>query len=166
MNKNTIIAGYGIIGSYTHQAFSALKLLNCEYKNFKSFQKACESLDKKIVEKLILPLTNNSIGNIDPSLNELQKFDFKKITEIDLPINHALVGCKNFDISDIKNIISYKIALKQCEKEIKKLGCNTIEHPETAGAIIEIIQKGDTILAAIGPKDIAHQYGGNTKTPL
>ena len=51
----------------------------------------------------------------------MKKYKFKIIKKLQLPIHHNLVAVKGTKLNDITDIFSHEQALKQCQKNIKKI---------------------------------------------
>ncbi len=62
-------------------------------------------------------------------------------------------------IADLKRVLSHPIALAQCERTLKGLKLNVVEHFDTAGAARDVAEAGDPTQAAIAPVGAAEVYG-------
>lgn len=149
--KDNIVAGYGCLFSYSHQAYQTFGLEQTAYEDFRSFEAASAALHKGKARWLILPLRNNCQGAIDGVGALLEAYPFKKIDEREVLIEYALFGNDLSLLERIKTVTSHPIALGQCRSYIAGKGWRQIERGDTSGAVLDVMMQNDPTLAAIGP---------------
>ncbi|HSQ97562.1 MAG TPA: prephenate dehydratase domain-containing protein [Rickettsiales bacterium] len=99
----------------------------------------------------ILPFENSITSSIYENIEFVFDNDINIIGEYFLPVELNLIGQKNSDIKNIKNIYSHPKALKQCSEFVKNF--NTIETSSTSEAQLKILELNNRNFA-IGSKPI------------
>ena len=153
MNK---ILFLGPEGSYSHKV---AKELNKELEDYvMEPQQNFQSIHNGVLENKtfigVLPFENSITTNIYENVEFMFDNDILYIIgEYFLPIKLNLIGHKNSNINNIKNVYSHPKALKQCSNFITKHNVNTIQSLSTSNAQYEI-QKLDNSNFAISSEVI------------
>lgn len=101
----------------------------------------------------VLPIENSIEGIVRPTIDNLYLTDVKIQLQLDIPIEHCLIGKGNK--GEIENIISHPQALAQCQKYITdnfSQNINLINATSTAASVEEILDK-DKNYAAIASEN-------------
>jgi chorismate mutase/prephenate dehydratase len=110
-------------------------------------------LEKYHIDCFVLPISNNTTGDINDHLDIINKYsNFEIIKKLPLKINHTLYGLLDSNLKNINKVVSHKEALKQCSNFIKNF--ELVETWNTFAGIEYIINKNDISIAAIAPLNI------------
>ncbi|AUG54362.1 prephenate dehydratase [Thalassospira marina] len=158
MTNQMRIAFQGMHGAYSDQAarraFPGAVTVPC-----RTFEGAFGALRDGEVDLAVIPIDNTLAGRVADVHHLLPDSGVHIIGETFLRINHALLGVKGTQISDIREIRSHVHALGQCRKIRKELGVPAIVGSDTAGCAKEVADLGDKGIAAIAPVLAAEIYG-------
>ena len=112
------IAYQGVAGSYSESC--AKKMYpDCETIPCKTFDECFERSSEDSSIKSLIPESNKTTGNIGVEYL-IFKYRLNIYAEHFFPINHNLLGLKDSNISDIKDVYSHAQALSQSSSFIKK----------------------------------------------
>ena len=119
------------------------------YKSYQThpcltFEQTLLSVSSGEVELAMIPVENSIAGKVTDMHILLENTNLKIIAEHYHRIKHYLLGKKNVKLNDLKNVYSHIHALSQCKKSINKLGLNSINFIDTAGAA-EFISRSKNI---------------------
>jgi chorismate mutase/prephenate dehydratase len=154
--------GYlGPKGTFSHQA--ALNFFpkgNNEFIAFSTIEKLFEGLDKGSVNYIIIPIENSLEGTLNDTLDNLVERDVFIRGEFELRIIQNLIGLKESDIENIKEIYSHPQAFNQSKLWIKSKLPNVELKPtnSTAEAVKKIKEMRIKENAAIGTKIASEIY--------
>ncbi|OSQ40635.1 prephenate dehydratase [Thalassospira mesophila] len=158
MTDQMRIAFQGMHGAYSDQAarraFPGAVTVPCP-----TFEGAFGALRDGEVDLAVIPIDNTLAGRVADVHHLLPDSGVHIIGETFLRINHALLGVKGTQISDIREIRSHVHALGQCRKIRKELGVPAVVGSDTAGCAKEVADLGDKSIAAIAPVLAAEIYG-------
>ncbi|MGL1893770.1 MAG: 3-deoxy-7-phosphoheptulonate synthase [Spirochaetaceae bacterium] len=126
----------------------------------KSFKDVFDSVLDGSVSSGLIPLENSLAGSINENYDLLKSYPDLFITgEVKVRISHSIIGTKNAELSDIKEVYSHPQGLAQCSAFIEKHGLKPVSHYDTAGAVKDISEKADKSKAAIASTLSAEIYG-------
>ena len=145
-----------------HGAYSDL-VCRKFYKSYKTypcltFEKTLSSVSDKTVELAMIPVENSIAGRVTDMHILLENTNLKIIAEYYHRVEHHLLGKKNVKINDLKNVYSHSHALNQCKKNINKLGLNSINFIDTAGAAEFISKSNNSENSAVASELAAKIY--------
>ena len=153
------VACQGTSGSYSQVAYEALfdkgDLSFCD-----TFEEVFKAVDSRIVDYGILPIENNTAGDVAQTYELMNKYSFYISRAVAIPINHVLAGVKGANFEDISLVYSHEQALRQCSGFFGKnvhLKPKTFENTATAAKMVT--GKGDKSIAAICSAESARLYG-------
>jgi prephenate dehydratase len=129
----------------------------------RTFRKVCEMLDQDEVDCAVMAIENSIAGSILENYALLRDFHLRIIGEVYLHIEMNLMIYPGTKISNIREIHSHPIALKQCAEYIdRRFGPIELrDNWDTAGAARQLsIEKYDYV-ATIGNERSAKIYGLN-----
>ena len=166
MSQKTIIGGNGVVGSNTYRVFAKLfDTDKYEYFDAGKFSTLLDGLVSGEYAKIILPTRNAIIGVIEPAVEAREAAIAKgaKLKEeqaYSIPIYHALISGPAGSLESLKRIYSYKVAFEQCRHALNMLGLEERQHPDTYGAVVDVVARNRADEAAIGPIEAAKDLGG------
>ncbi len=125
-----------------------------------SFHTLCESLKKGESDFAVMAIENSIAGSILPNYFLLQEYHFSIIGEVYLPIHMHLLALPGVKMSDIKNIESHPMAIRQCSDYLHRLnGIEIRESDDTAYSAKKVSEKKLKDTAAIANEHAAKRFG-------
>jgi len=125
-----------------------------------SFHTLCESLKKGESDFAVMAIENSIAGSILPNYFLLQEYHFSIIGEVYLPIHMHLLALPGVKLSDIKNIESHPMAIRQCSDYLHRLnGVEIRESDDTAYSAKKVADKKLKDTAAIANEHAAKKFG-------
>ncbi len=110
----------------------------------------------------IMAVENTIAGSILQNYKLIESRDLVIVGEYKLRIKHALAALPGVEISDIREVNSHPMALRQCAEYLENLpGVKLVEKDDTAGSARWISQNCLRDHAAICPAGAAALYGMN-----
>ena len=130
---------------------------------YENFNDVVEALRMDEINYAILPIENNTSGEVKQSLEAILKSRvwINAIWSLALPVQHCLIGKEGLNVDEIVEVYSHPKALEQCSVYTSKMqekGVKVTASYDTAGAV-EMISKSEKIEAAIASKYAAELYG-------
>lgn len=129
------------------------------YLSFATIPDMLRALRENEIEKAVVPIENSSQGVVDFSIDALINGNGIVIeNEFISRIRHNLIGVGTID--EIEVVTSIPQALSQCGENIKKLGhsIKIVSSDSTSAAVMEVAEKNDSKIAAIGPMSAFEIY--------
>src|SRR6478752_10723558 len=125
-----------------------------------SFHRLCESLKNGEADFAVMAIENSIAGSILPNYFLLQDYHFNIIGELYLPIHMHLLALPGVKLSDIKNIESHPMAIRQCSDYLHRLnGVEIRESDDTAYSAKKVSEKKLKDTAAIANEQAAKKFG-------
>ena len=167
MPMKNIIGGNGDQrGSNSYNVFEKLfGKSHYQYHNAGHFDSLVQKLILGEYDKIIIPVHNNLIGDVEPVHEALAKFVTNKVklyeeNEYKCLINHALIGGPDSSLEELTKIYGYPVATNQCRDAMKRLNKEEVFHPDTYGAVVDVVKRNLPNEAAVGPYEAAQKEGG------
>jgi len=125
-----------------------------------SFHALCESLKNGTSDFAVMAIENSIAGSILPNYFLLQEYHFSIIGEVYLPIHMHLLALPGVKLSDIKNIESHPMAIRQCSDYLHRLnGVDIRESDDTALSAKRVKVLNLRTTAAIANEYAAKKFG-------
>lgn len=160
VNGETKVVCFGDKGSYTEQAMDEYfnKPISPIYA--KTFREIMETIKDGRAEYGVMPIENTSTGGITDIYDLLVEFDNYIIGEHVVKVEHCLLGLKEANISDIKQVFSHSQGLMQCSKYLQQhKDMKPIESISTADSAKRVLNENDISNGAIASMKAAECYG-------
>ncbi|KAF3792644.1 Arogenate dehydratase/prephenate dehydratase 1 [Nymphaea thermarum] len=93
-----------------------------------------QAVELWLVDKAVLPIENSLGGSIHRNYDLLLRHRLHIVGEVQLDVNHCLLGLPGVKKEEIKRILSHPQALDQCEFTLSKLGVIRESTDDTAVA--------------------------------
>jgi prephenate dehydratase len=106
----------------------------------------------------MIPVENSTAGRVEEIYRQLPHTSLYVIGEHYEPVNHCLMGTQDSSLEQIKTVGSHPQALAQCDKHLNSLHISPLATLDTAGAALEVSQKGDPSHGAIASSLAAKLY--------
>ena len=149
----------GPAGSFTHQA--ALKKFGGKSNLLpvKSIDEVFQEVQKRDTVYGVVPIENSTEGMVNNTLDNLIRFDLSIYAEVQLDIEHCLIGkAKNYE--SIKTIYTHPQAFAQCRGFIlgKLSPVDWVETKSTSEAVEIVSKSKSSSIAAIGSAAAAKNF--------
>ncbi|UMB53555.1 prephenate dehydratase [Lutibacter sp. A64] len=153
------VAIQGIKGSFHHIVAQQYFGENIDLLECLSFSEMPNLLLDKKADVLIMAIENSIAGAILPNYALIDDFQLNICGEFHLPINHNLMGLKDQNIEDIKEVYSHPMALLQCHNFFKDYPhIKLIEDKDTASVAKRIAENNLKGVGAIASTLAAEIY--------
>lgn len=159
--RNSLCAAFqGERGAYSEIAArrffgEAIELLPCE-----SFDLVFKRVESHRAEAGIVPIENSQAGCIHQNYDLLLKHRLRIVGELNLRVEHNLIGHPGTSLKSIRMVFSHPQALMQCQGNTAKLkDVKVIAAYDTAGSVKKIKEEKLLDAAAIASELAARIYG-------
>lgn len=166
MNGDTCMttAFLGPRGTYSEQAAVEFAGDDANLIEVPNFAAAVNAVEQGRAEFAVVPVENSIEGPVSQSLDILiHDTELKLFAEIEVAIQHVLVGPVDVDLSQVTHVHSHPQALAQCSKwlDANLPGAERVAALSTSGAVQIVVEQGDPKHVAIGPERSQVLYGGD-----
>ncbi|PQQ18398.1 arogenate dehydratase/prephenate dehydratase 1 chloroplastic [Prunus yedoensis var. nudiflora] len=152
------VAYQGLPGAYSEDA--ALKAYpKCETVPCDQFEAAFTAVELWLVDKAVLPIENSVGGSIHRNYDLLLRHRLHIVGEVQLQVNHCLLGLPGVTKEELKRVLSHPQALAQCEMTLSSLGIVRINADDTALAAQMAVSTGLRNTGAVASARAAKIYG-------
>ncbi|KAH6777256.1 arogenate dehydratase 1 [Perilla frutescens var. hirtella] len=152
------VAYQGIPGAYSEtaalKAFPESETVPCD-----EFEAVFKAVELWLVDRAVLPIENSVGGSIHRNYDLLLRHRLHIVGEVQLIVNHCLVGLPGVRKEELKQVLSHPQALEQCEVILNKLGVTRIGTVDTAVAAQVVDSEGVRETGAIASARAASIYG-------
>ena len=114
----------GVEGAYSQVAMQTFFPKISEAFHVKTWREAMEAIRLGKADYAVLPIENSSAGVVAENYDLLTEYDVAIVGEQIISVDHALLGVKGSEISDITCVYSHPQALMQCASYLER------EHPD------------------------------------
>lgn len=157
-DENVLISIQGIRGSFHHMA-TAYLFGEVECLERDRFTEVFEDVEQEKSPFGLVAIENSIAGSLLYNYDNLAQSHANIIGEAFLRISHQLIGHKSAHIEDIHEVWSHPMALNQSQRFLNKLDVRLVETDDTAGAVRDLKEGGQSTTAAIGSRLAAEIYG-------
>ncbi|MCD8330675.1 MAG: prephenate dehydratase, partial [Lachnospiraceae bacterium] len=150
----------GVEGAYSHQATRLFFGRDADMHCVPTFEGAVEEIDRGDAEYAVLPIENTTGGAVGDVLDLQMKYSCYTVAELDLPIQHVLLGLPDARIEDIDTVYSHPQGLMQCSDFLEKhRKWARVPMSNTAASAKRLVADGDVHHAAIASEMAGELYG-------
>lgn len=156
---NPKVACQGTKGSYSEVAYESLFGKNSSLEFHETFDEVFKAVDNGKVDYGILPIENNTAGDVAQTYELMNKYSFYISKVVAIPVKHVLACVKGSDFSQISKVYSHEQALRQCSgffENNPSIAPKVYENTATAAKMVA--EKGDFTVAAICSTESAMLY--------
>ncbi|KAK6932294.1 ACT domain [Dillenia turbinata] len=159
-NDGTLVrvAYQGIPGAYS-EAAARKAYPKCETVPCDQFEDTFKAVELWLVDRAVLPIENSLGGSIHCNYDLLLQHRLHIVGEVQMAVNHCLLGLPGVKREDLKRVLSHPQALAQCEMTLSKYGIGRINADDTAGAAQTVASDGLRDIGAIASAWAATIYG-------
>ncbi|KAK6133292.1 hypothetical protein DH2020_032955 [Rehmannia glutinosa] len=156
--KKVRVAYQGVPGAYSEAA--ALKAYpKCETVPCDLFEAAFKAVELWLADKAVLPIENSVGGSIHRNYDLLLRHRLHIVGEVQLVVNHCLLGLPGVRKEELKRVLSHPQALDQCETTLNELGVTRVTADDTAHAAQIVASEGVRETGAVASARAAEIYG-------
>ncbi|CAA0837181.1 Arogenate dehydratase/prephenate dehydratase 1-chloroplastic [Striga hermonthica] len=156
--KKVRVAYQGVSGAYSEEA--ALKAYpKCETVPCDLFEAAFQAVELWLADKAVLPIENSVGGSIHRNYDLLLRHRLHIVGEVQLVVNHCLLGLPGVRKDELKRVLSHPQALDQCERTLNELGVTIVTADDTARAAQIVASEGVRETGAVASSRAAEIYG-------
>ncbi|KAF6140025.1 hypothetical protein GIB67_001766 [Kingdonia uniflora] len=123
------------------------------------FEATFKAVELWLVDKAVLPIENTLGGNIHRNCDLLLRHRLPIVGEVQLAVNHYLLGLPGVKKDDLKRVLSHPQALAQCEMYLTKLGVVRESTDNTAGTAPFVALNGLKDTGAVASARATDIYG-------
>lgn len=152
------VVGYqGCDGAFTH---SAAKNIFPSYKTqaFNTFKEVMQALEKGEIPCAVVPFENSYAGEVTDVIDLLLDYDCYIHEIYEFKVSQNLLGLKNANIEDIRQIYSHPQALAQSKVFLDTLDAKTFEFLNTALAGKFVADSKNKSIGAVASSETAKLY--------
>lgn len=159
------IAYLGPPGTFSEEA-ARLCVTNSsdELLPFASLAALVSAVESDVADIAVLPIENSLEGSVSTTLDLLiHETRLQIAREVVVPVHHCLITAPGGQITNITEVHSHPQALGQCRRFLGRVlpDRNEVAALSTAGAVKDVVQRGDPSQAAIGTARAAELFGGD-----
>ncbi|XP_027338212.1 arogenate dehydratase/prephenate dehydratase 1, chloroplastic-like [Abrus precatorius] len=152
------VAYQGLPGAHSEDAaFKAYP--KCETVPCDEFETAFKAVELWLADKAVLPIESSVGGSIHRNYDLLLRHRLHIVGEVQLQVNHCLLGLAGVRKEELKGVVSHPQALAQCEMMLSGLGVAKITANCTAAAAKAVVSTGIRDTGAIASSRAAKIYG-------
>ncbi|KAG8365397.1 hypothetical protein BUALT_Bualt18G0100400 [Buddleja alternifolia] len=152
------VAYQGAPGAYSETA--ALKAYpKCQTVPCDQFEAVFKAVELWLVDKAVLPIENSVGGSIHRNYDLLLRHRLHIVGEVQLIVNHCLLGLPGVRKEELKRVLSHPQALDQCERTLNELGVTRVNADDTAGSAQIVAFEGVRETGAVASARAAELYG-------
>ncbi|XP_057526150.1 arogenate dehydratase 2-like [Amaranthus tricolor] len=152
------VAYQGVPGAYSQLA-AEKAYPNCEAVPCEQFETVFEAVEKRLVDRAVLPIENSLGGSIHRNYDLLLRHRLHIVGEVNVRIRHCLLANHGVKLEDLKRVLSHPQALAQCENRLAKLGLIREAADDTAGSAEYIANHQLKDVGALASATAAKIYG-------
>lgn len=156
------IAFLGPVGTFSEEAATMVAGDGDTLIPFASFPALVSAVESDVADMAVLPIENSIEGSVSGTLDLLiHETALQICREVVVPVRHCLSSIPGASITGITTVHSHPQALGQCRRFLERCVPNAHQTAalSTAGAVEEVVKRGDASVAAIGPARAAEIYG-------
>jgi prephenate dehydratase len=151
----------GAPGAYSEQAAHQLLGATASLLPRRSLEQVFDAVVAGGARRAVVPVENTLSGTVPNVYELLLSYDLRVIGEINIHLDHVLVGTASMQLADVRRVLSHPVALAQCTDFFRKhRNIQAIPVFDTAGAVEIVMREEDGYTAAIAARRAAEIYHG------
>ena len=159
--SNQRVAIQGERGSYSEEAAARLLKKKPDIYCCEHFHEIFAATASGQTRYCAVPVENSLAGSIHKNYDLFSQHQLHIVREVNLRIEHNLIGAPGSTLKDIKTVMSHPVALDQCGRFFKEFpGLLKQSSYDTSGSVKRIVEEGWSDCAAIAGRRAAEHYGG------
>jgi prephenate dehydratase len=151
----------GARGAFSEEAARALLGPAASLASCRTLVDVFDALSTGRVSAAVIPVTNSIVGPVPDAAALIARHGARVIDEHLQPIDQAVIGLPGSDLDRVRRVWSHPVALAQCTRWFARYPRTTPSPAfDTAGAVADILRRGNRAEAAIASRRAADVYGG------
>ncbi len=148
-------------GSFSEEATLLLLGKGIEFHCCEAFEEVFRATSQGQTRYCVVPIENSLAGSIHKNYDLLLRYGLKIVQEVNLPIQHHLIGVEGTTFDQIRTVMSHPVALDQCERFFERFP-HLIKQTayDTSGSVKRIVSKNMRDCAGIAGARAAEYYKG------
>ena len=149
----------GELGAFSEEAVGRLcpEARPVPRRTFVDVVRAVESAED---DAGLLPVENTLAGGVAAAYDALAGGRVGVRAEVVIPIRHFLLGAPGATLEGVREVASHPVALSQCARFFAAHpGLEPVSVYDTAGAAMEVAERGDWSRAAVASRRAAERFG-------
>lgn len=160
LKKDVTVVYQGVPGAYSSKAMFEYFGKDVKNINVKTFREAMECVSAGKADYAVLPIENSTAGIVNDTYDLLIEYNNYILDQIQVKVEHALLGLPEAELSDIKTVYSHPQGLMQCSGYLEQhRDWKQVAQANTAGSAKKVTQDRDKTQAAIASEAAAEIYG-------
>ncbi len=161
MKKNGVrVVFQGVEGAYSHAAVRKFFGPETSAYHVPEFEDTMREVAAGRADYAVLPIENSTAGFVNSNYDLLNKYENYIVGEVYVPVEHALLGRPEAELSDIKTVYSHPQALMQCSEYLNaRKDWSQISVLNTAVAAKKVMEEKDKSQAAVASRTAGELYG-------
>ena len=157
----TAVSIQGERGSFSEEAALLLLVKGIEFHCCEAFEEVFRVTSEGETRYCVVPIENSLAGSIHKNYDLLLRYQLKIVQEINLPIQHYLIGVAGATFDQIRTVMSHPVALDQCERFFVRFP-DLVKRTayDTSGSVKRIVSRNLRDCAAIAGARASEFYGG------
>jgi len=154
------VAIQGERGAFSHQA--ALEVLGAtvEVVPRSTFDELFSAVLEGLADRALVPIENSLHGSIHENYDRLLHSPLHIVGETQLRIRQCLIARPGASLEELKEVASHPVALAQCRRFCAEHpGFEAVTAYDTAGAVRDLMERGQSVQGAIASALAAELYG-------
>jgi prephenate dehydratase len=161
MSEAADAAYQGTRGAFSEQAALALCGSGAQLMPCRDLEDVFRAIAEGRAKCGVVPDWNSTAGPVPGCSEFISGYATDVEGEILLPVIHALIVVPGASLVDVREVTSHPMALAQCEEFLRRHpNLRPVPAYDTAGAVADVIRRGDKSVAAIGSRRAADAWGG------
>jgi prephenate dehydratase len=151
----------GAPGAFSEDAARALLGPGARLRPCRTLEAVFAALRSGEVRAAVIPLANSLVGAVPGAAELMASHRIHVLDEHIQPIDQAVVAPRGATVDGLRHLWSHPVALAQCTVFLAGHPHITPQPAfDTAGAVAEVVARGDVTHAALGSRRAASVYGG------
>ena len=148
-------------GSFSEEASLLLLGKGIEFHCCEAFEEVFRATSQGQTRYCVVPMENSLAGSIHKNYDLLLRYGLKIVQEVNLRIQHHLIGVGGATFAQIRTVMSHPVALDQCERFFERFP-HLVKRTayDTSGSVKRIVSKDLRDCAAIAGVRAAEYYKG------
>jgi len=151
----------GVPGAFSEDAARILLGPTANLLPCRTIADVFAALSRGQVHAAVVPLANSLAGPVPGAAELIAQHQARVVADLHHPVEQTVIGVAGAKMDDVRHLWSHPVALDQCAQFLAR-------HPriapqpafDTAGAVAEVVARGDVTHAALGSRRAAAVYGG------
>lgn len=148
-------------GSFSEEAALLFLGEGIKFHCCEAFEEVFRATSQGETRYCVVPIENSLAGSIHKNYDFLLRYKLKIVQEMNLPIQHHLIGVEGATFDQIRTVMSHPVALDQCEQFFVRFPSLVKRTTyDTSGSVKRIVSENLRDCAAIAGARAAEFYKG------